>query len=110
LTLVSFSDSFFSRYNKEHRHSGIAMLTPEMVHYGRAEEVIAARRLWINPPAKLVQNSIDGPNAEKTSRVFDARAICSTAPDALEGPQSNCSGEIQSIATLNSIVRLSQNR
>jgi len=75
----SFSDGFFSWYNKEHRHSGIAMLTPEMVHYGRAEEVIAARRLvleeayrrhperferkqpeplqlpaavWINPPAR----------------------------------------------------------
>jgi putative transposase len=40
----SFSDSFFTWY-KEHRHSGIAMLTPEMLHYGRAEAVIAARRL-----------------------------------------------------------------
>jgi len=44
----SFSDSFFSWYNREHRHAGIAMLTPEMVHYGRAEEVIAARRLVLS--------------------------------------------------------------
>ena len=41
----SFSDSFFTWYNQEHRHSGIAMLPPEVVHYGRAEQVIAARRL-----------------------------------------------------------------
>ena len=133
----SFSDGFFSWYNQEHRHSGIAMLTPEMVHYGRAEQVIAARCLvlqeayrkhperfvrqppeplrlpaavWINPPAKVVQNLIAGPSAEKTSRVFDPQAISLTAPDALDGPESNATGEIQPVATLNSIVQLSQNR
>ena len=133
----SFSDSFFTWYNKQHRHSGIAMLTPEMVHYGRAETVIAARRLvleeayrkhperfvrqppeplslpaavWINPPAKVIQNSSCGPNAEKTSRVFDPQAICLTAPDALDGPESHATDEIQPVATLNSIVQLSQNR
>jgi putative transposase len=101
----SFSDSFFSWYNREHRHSGIAMLTPEMVHYGRAQEVIAARRLvleeayrkhperfvrqppaplqlpaavWINPPAKPVESTANA-------------------------------GQIQPVATLNSIVQLSQN-
>jgi len=133
----SFSDSFFSWYNKEHRHSGIAMLTPEMVHYGRAEEVIAARRLvlqeayrkhperfvrqppeplrlpaavWINPPAKMLQDSTCGPSSAKTARVFDPQAIFSTAPDALDGPESNPISEIQSVATLNAIVQLSQNR
>lgn len=34
---------FMPWYNQEHRHSGIAMLTPEMVHRGRAEEVLANR-------------------------------------------------------------------
>lgn len=133
----SFSDSFFTWYNKEHRHSGIAMLTPEMVHYGRAEEVIAARRLileeayrkhperfvrqppeplrlpaavWINPPVQTTQNSSCGPRAEKTSRTFDLQAICLPEPDALDGPESAATGEIQSVATLNSIVQLSQNR
>lgn len=132
----SFSESFFSWYNQEHRHSGIAMLTPEMVHYGRAEEVLAARRLvleeayrkhperfvrklpeplrlpvavWINPPTQTVQNSSCGPGAEKTSRVFDPQAIFSTAPDALDGPEANATSEIQPVATLNSIVQLSQN-
>ena len=34
---------FFPWYNKEHRHSGIGLLTPEAMHYGLAEEVRAAR-------------------------------------------------------------------
>jgi hypothetical protein len=59
--------------------------------------------IWINPPPKVVQDPIDGPSAEKTSRIFDPQAICLPAPDALDG-------EIQSVATLNSIVQLSQNR
>ncbi len=34
---------FFRWYNFDHRHHGIALLTPADVHYGRATEVIAAR-------------------------------------------------------------------
>lgn len=57
---------FFPWYNQEHRHSAIAFLTPETVHYGRAVEVLTARhqRLleayrahpdrFINGPPKLV--------------------------------------------------------
>jgi putative transposase len=56
---------YFPWYNQEHRHSGIAMLTPEMVHHGRAEEVLAHRHQvalaayrthperFINGPPKL---------------------------------------------------------
>jgi len=35
---------FFPWYNQEHHHSGIALLTPEMLHYGMAEEVIGQRQ------------------------------------------------------------------
>jgi putative transposase len=35
----SFCQDFFGWYNKEHRHSGIALMTPEQVHYGLAEKV-----------------------------------------------------------------------
>ena len=38
-----FSHDFVSWYNNEHHHSGIAMLTPAVVHYGRAEEVLEQR-------------------------------------------------------------------
>ena len=77
---LSWGRVFFPWYNCEHRHSGIAMLTPETVHRGRAEEVLqmrlqvalAARRahperfvngppkpvaaptaVWINPPQRI---------------------------------------------------------
>ena len=40
----SFCGSFFRWYNVEHRHSGIGLLTPEQVHFGRAPAVIVQRR------------------------------------------------------------------
>lgn len=79
---VAFCRSFFPWYNTEHRHSGMGMLTPEVVHYGLAEDVwFESRRkvlevafeahperfargvplpsalpeaAWINPPAHMV--------------------------------------------------------
>jgi len=39
-----FCRGFFTWYNTEHRHSGIGMMTPEVVHYGRAGEVRATRQ------------------------------------------------------------------
>ena len=41
----SFCQDFFPWYNCEHRHSGIGLLTPEMVHYGKAETVTSQRRI-----------------------------------------------------------------
>lgn len=39
----SFCRDFFPWYNKEHRHTGIGLLTPETVHYGLAKDIQAAR-------------------------------------------------------------------
>ena len=39
-----FCGAFFDYYNNEHRHSGIGLMTPAMVHYGQAEQVLAARQ------------------------------------------------------------------
>jgi putative transposase len=39
----AFCQGFFGWYNAEHRHSGIALLTPADVHYGRADQVTSAR-------------------------------------------------------------------
>ncbi len=41
---TAFCRSFFPWYNQEHRHGGIAMLTPEDVHCGRAPRVLDQRR------------------------------------------------------------------
>lgn len=38
-----FCRAFFHWYNDQHRHSGIAMLTPADLHSGRGEAVLAAR-------------------------------------------------------------------
>ncbi len=73
-----FCRSFFHWYNSIHRHSGIAMVTPEQLHYGEAEAILEQRQrvleeayrahperfvgglprlpkvpkeVWINPPA-----------------------------------------------------------
>lgn len=40
----AFCREFFRWYNHDHRHSGIAMMTPVAVHEGRAEEVLAQRQ------------------------------------------------------------------
>lgn len=39
-----FCEGFFPWYNNEHYHSAIAFLTPADVHYGRADEILAARQ------------------------------------------------------------------
>jgi len=79
----AFCQDFIDWYNNMHRHSGIALLTPEVVHYGLAGEVIAERQktlnkaydlhperfvnkrpehpklpeaVWINPPEKQEEN------------------------------------------------------
>ena len=80
---MAFCRSFFAWYNTEHRHSGIGMLTPEVVHYGLARDVVEFRKkvlqlafeahperfvrgvplppalpeaVWINPPAEAMQD------------------------------------------------------
>jgi putative transposase len=42
------SQFFFSWYNGEHRHSGIGLLTPAMVHYGHAEQIFQQRQLVLD--------------------------------------------------------------
>jgi len=44
----AFAKQFFGWYNEEHRHSGISMLTPAMLHHGEAELVIAKRQAVLN--------------------------------------------------------------
>ncbi len=82
---LSHCRQFFPWYNRAHRHAGIAMLTPEVVHHGRAAAVLAARQrvldeayaayperfvngrptvpalpsaVWINPPEDKARREI----------------------------------------------------
>ena len=91
-----FADAFHARdifrrvldwYNNDHRHSGIAYLTPSVVHHGRADEVLDQRHrarmaaylarpdrfvngppqhetlppaVWINPPERTTHEDAPG--------------------------------------------------
>ena len=39
----AFCQDFFRWYNAEHRHSGIGLMAPEVVHYGQAQVAYDAR-------------------------------------------------------------------
>ena len=55
----AFCQPFFLWYNCEHYHSGIGFLTPEAVHYGRAEQMIKERQ------ATLIAAYVKHPNRFK---------------------------------------------
>jgi putative transposase len=44
----AFCRSFFAWYNDEHRHSGLGLLTPAMVHHGQAPLILAQRQEVLN--------------------------------------------------------------
>jgi len=64
---TSFCRGFFRWYNKEHHHTALALLTPEDVHYGRGETILASRHQvllaaaerhperFVNGPPKLAK-------------------------------------------------------
>jgi len=79
----AFCQEFFTWYNIDHHHSGIGLMTPQVVHYGLAQEVFRAREkvllaayekhperfvrkvplplmlpqaAWINPPKPAMEN------------------------------------------------------
>ena len=44
----AYCQEFFAWYNGHHCHSGIALLTPAMVHFGQAPTVLAQRQIVLN--------------------------------------------------------------
>lgn len=48
----AFCRSFFRWYNNQHRHSGIALLAPADVHFGRAHQVLEQRAATLNAAYK----------------------------------------------------------
>ena len=57
---IAFCRSFFPWYNTEHRHAGIAMLTPDDVHHHRAHSVLEQRKrtlqaAWTHHPERFVR-------------------------------------------------------
>ena len=44
----SFCQQFFTWYNTEHHHTGLGLLTPDVVHHQRAEQVRNFRQVTLN--------------------------------------------------------------
>lgn len=44
----AFCQQFFQWYNHEHRHSGIGLLSPAMVHFGEAQAVLSRRQVVLD--------------------------------------------------------------
>jgi putative transposase len=44
----AFAQGFFRWYNQEHRHSGLALLTPAMVHYGQTALILQQRQIALD--------------------------------------------------------------
>ena len=47
----AFCRNFFAWYNSVHKHSGIALMTPEQVHYGLADDIFQKRTMAAIPAA-----------------------------------------------------------
>ena len=56
----AFCQSFFNWYNKEHRHSGIALMTPEQVHYGLSKKVFTFRSQVLSRAFQMNPNRFKG--------------------------------------------------
>ena len=78
----AFCQSFFPWYNHEHHHSGIALLTPEMLHYGTAGEVIRQR-----------QQVLNGAYARNPERFVKACPKPLPAHCGLDQPARACTGD-----------------
>ena len=68
---IAFCRSFFPWYNTERRHGGIAMLTPDDVHHGRAHTVLQQREqtlraAWSHHPERFVRGIPETPAASRS--------------------------------------------
>jgi putative transposase len=77
-----FCQRFFSWYNGEHRHSGIGLLTPEAVHYGRADLVTKQRELVLagafgKHPERFVHGTPRPPQPPEAAWINKPKSVAS---------------------------------
>jgi putative transposase len=80
----AFCRTFFPWYNHEHRHSGIALHTPEDVHFGRAEIIRAQRAITLNAayadhPERFVRKPPTPPVLHVTSYINPPPELLATS-------------------------------
>ena len=124
----SFCADFFVWYNTEHRHSGIGLLTPHDVHYGLAEQRVAARgevlsaafaahperfvtgaprpqapptAVWINPPKKALPEPkpVSQPNHDQNFAFTAPQGSATDSTHIQLSPQIDTGGLFETVAT-----------
>jgi len=92
--------TFFTWYNTSHRHSGIGLMTPETVHYGRAAELTQQRSATLEIAFLANPNRFKG-NAPRPPVVPVAAWINPPQADPAVQPNKSCA------RTLNKTSRVS---
>jgi len=46
----TFCRRFFASYNQDHHHAGIGLMTPDQIHFGQADTILAARQIALDAP------------------------------------------------------------
>lgn len=83
-----FCTGFFPWYNEHHRHSGIAYLTPQMVHYGLADQALAERHIRLQEAYRAhPERFIQGPSKPR----FLQRAVYINPPKEGSAPPAQTS-------------------
>ena len=89
----AFCQGFFRWYNGEHRHSGLGLLTPAMVHYGQAENILRQRQEVLDVayqlhPERFVRSAPKPPALP--SEVWINRAALEPLTAAMNSENAKC--------------------
>lgn len=89
---LAFCRQLFDWYNNEHYHSGIGLLTPSSLHYGRAPEILGARKetlkqAWLQNPERFVKGVPLPAELPKAVWINPPQRV---EEDKRAAPQANC--------------------
>ena len=81
----AFCREFFEWYNHEHRHSGIGLMAPAAVHYGRAQEIHEGRArvlaaAYARTPERFVKRPPRPPDLPKAAWINKPDTECTDLP------------------------------
>ena len=103
---------FFRWYNHQHHHSGIALLTPAMVHFGQAERILQQRQAVLsqayqNHPHRFVRGRPQVPQPPtivwiNPSREEKPAVVAAEAGEAVGNPERREGPQIPSIIPIHS--------
>jgi putative transposase len=94
----AFCASFFNWYNTQHRHSSLALLTPEQVHYGLAKQILEQRTRVLQAAFKANPRRFKG-RMPKPGNLPQAVWINPPAPDPTPSTSGSATGSTDTADT-----------